>query len=116
MKLVSRRRAGMRAALWMQRMVLVGMLGVGVVVGIDAEKLLLAQQQGFNRTTLLKTDAPGTKSYDVIMVKADLLPGGTTGAHWHHGLEVGYILQGSIVLEQKGKPSLTLKAGDTYKN
>ena len=115
-KLVSRREQGMRAALLTQRMVLVGILGVGVIAGIGVERLVLAQQEGFKRTPLLRTDSPGTKNYDVVLVQGDVLPGGTSGAHWHHGLEVGYIVEGSLVLEQEGKPSLTLKAGDTYRN
>jgi quercetin dioxygenase-like cupin family protein len=45
---------------------------------------------------------------------AEFQPGGTVGRHTHPGEEIGYILEGSIVLEQEGKPPVTLTAGQTF--
>jgi quercetin dioxygenase-like cupin family protein len=41
-------------------------------------------------------------------------PGASVGKHYHHGLETGYVLQGSAVLEVQGKAVKSLKVGDTY--
>lgn len=54
-----------------------------------------AQQSGIKRTLLLKKDL-------------------AAGRHFHHGEEVGYVLEGSAVIEIDGQPPLTAKAGDTY--
>jgi len=41
-------------------------------------------------------------------------PGGTVGRHTHPGEEIGYVLEGAIVLEKDGKPAETLSAGKTF--
>ena len=74
---------------------------------------LVAQQTGFKRTVLQqqKLSAPGREAVTAI---AEFQPGGTVGQHTHPGEEIGYILEGSIVLEQEGKPPVTLTAGQTF--
>ena len=43
------------------------------------------------------------------------IPGGVqSGRHTHPGEEIGYVLEGSVVLEQDGKPARTLKAGEAF--
>jgi quercetin dioxygenase-like cupin family protein len=73
---------------------------------------LFAQQPGFKRTVLQqqKLSVAGREAVTAI---AEFQPGGTVGAHTHPGEEIGYILEGSIVLEQDGK-SVTLTAGQTF--
>jgi quercetin dioxygenase-like cupin family protein len=72
-----------------------------------------AQQTGFKRTVLQqsKLSAPGREAVTAI---AEFQPGGTVGRHTHPGEEIGYVLEGSIVLEQEGKPPVTLTAGQTF--
>ncbi len=72
-----------------------------------------AQQTGFKRTVLQqsKLSIPGHESVTAI---AEFQPGGTVGRHTHPGEEIGYVLEGSIVLEQEGKPPVTLTAGQTF--
>ncbi len=62
-----------------------------------------AQQTGFKRTVLQqsKLSVPG---HEAVTAIAEFQPGGTVGQHTHPGEEIGYILEGSIVLEQEGKP------------
>jgi quercetin dioxygenase-like cupin family protein len=38
------------------------------------------------------------------------------GRHRHNGIEIGYVLEGSITLEHEGQPTRTLKAGEAFKN
>jgi quercetin dioxygenase-like cupin family protein len=78
-----------------------------IVVGVSA------QQAGFKRTLLQqgKLSVPGR---EVVQAIAEFQPGGTVGPHTHPGEEIGYVLDGTIVLEQEGKPTVTLGAGKTF--
>jgi len=71
------------------------------------------QPQLFKRTVLQQQDisAPGREA---VMVVAELQPGGAPGPHTHPGEEISYVIEGSIVLEQAGKPSVTVKAGESF--
>jgi len=79
--------------------------GIVAVVG--------AQQTGFKRTVLQQGDLsiPGR---EVVTAVAEFQPGATVGGHTHPGEEAGYILEGAVVLEQAGKPAVTLRAGQTF--
>lgn len=72
-----------------------------------------AQQPGFKRTLLQRADltAPGR---EVVQAIAEIPEGVAAGRHTHPGEEVGYILQGTVVVEIDGKPPVTLKAGDPF--
>jgi quercetin dioxygenase-like cupin family protein len=72
-----------------------------------------AQQSGFKRTLLQqsKLSVPG---HEAVTAVAEFQPGGTVGRHTHPGEEIGYILEGSILLEQEGKPPVTLGPGQTF--
>ena len=72
-----------------------------------------AQQSGFKRTVIQqsKLSVPGREAVTAI---AEFQPGGTVGRHTHPGEEIGYILEGTIVLEQEGKAAVTLGPGKTF--
>ena len=72
-----------------------------------------AQQAGFKRTVLQQSplSVPGREAVTAL---AEFQPGGRVGRHTHPGEEIGYILEGTIVLEQDGKPAVTLGAGKTF--
>jgi quercetin dioxygenase-like cupin family protein len=74
---------------------------------------LAAQQPGFKRTVLQQGNlsVPGR---EVVTAVAEFQAGATVGRHTHPGEEAGYVLEGTIVLEQEGKPSVTLGAGQTF--
>jgi quercetin dioxygenase-like cupin family protein len=74
---------------------------------------LAAQQPGFKRTVLQQGNlsVPGR---EVVQALAEFQAGATVGRHTHPGEEAGYVLEGTIVLEQEGKPSVTLGAGQTF--
>ena len=80
---------------------------LGIVVGLSA------QQAGFKRTVIQQADlsVPGREATTAI---AEFQPGATVGRHTHPGEEVGYVLEGTLVLEQQGKPAVTLGAGKTF--
>ena len=80
---------------------------VGVVVGVSG------QQAGFTRTVLQERDLsiPGRQ---VVTAVVEFQPGATVGRHTHPGEEAGYVMDGTIVLEQDGQPPVTLGAGKTF--
>jgi quercetin dioxygenase-like cupin family protein len=80
---------------------------IGIVAGLGA------QQPGFKRTVIQQSalSVPGRESVTAV---AEFQPGATVGRHTHPGEEIGYILEGSILLEQAGKPPVTLGVGKTF--
>jgi len=80
---------------------------IGIVAGLGA------QQPGFNRTVIQQSalSVPGRESVTAL---AEFQPGATVGRHTHPGEEIGYILEGSILLEQAGKRPVTLGVGKTF--
>ena len=83
------------------------------VLGFVLTGVLAAQQPLFKRTELQRGDisVPGREAISAIV---DFQPGGTPGRHTHFGEEIGYVLDGTLLVEQDGKPAVTLKAGDTF--
>ena len=81
---------------------------VFVLTGIAA-----AQQPAFKRTVLQQSDisAPGR---EVVQAVAEFEPRATPGRHTHPGEEIGYVLEGTFLVEQEGKAPVTLKAGGTF--
>jgi quercetin dioxygenase-like cupin family protein len=67
----------------------------------------------FKRTVLQQFDlsVPGREAVTALV---EFQPGGTSGRHTHPGEEIGYVLEGTFVFEQDGKPPVTLKAGGTF--
>lgn len=92
------------ASLAVATVVLTGVIGAGTVG---------AQQSGFKRTVIQQGDL-SMAGHESVTAVAEFQPGGTVGRHTHPGEEVGYILEGTIVLEQEGKPSVTLGPGRTF--
>ena len=65
---------------------------------------------------LLLTGSTESQTHEAVMGVAELAPGATSGRHKHPGIEIGYVLEGSVRLEQEGKPVRVLKAGDSFNN
>jgi quercetin dioxygenase-like cupin family protein len=74
----------------------------------------LAHAQGIKRTLLQDWDVPGSK-YHAVLGIAELPPGGVAGRHTHPGTELGYLLEGEIVLLVDGQPEQHFKAGDSWR-
>jgi quercetin dioxygenase-like cupin family protein len=86
-------------------------VGALAVVGIIAA--VSAQQATFSRVVLQQVDisVPGREAVTALVT---LPPGVTSGRHTHPGEEVGYVLEGPIVVEQDGKPAVTLETGKAF--
>jgi quercetin dioxygenase-like cupin family protein len=71
------------------------------------------QQAGFKRTILQQVDL-STPGREVVTVVAEFAPGASTGWHTHAGEEVPYVLEGSVLLQQDGKPDMMLATGKAF--
>jgi quercetin dioxygenase-like cupin family protein len=68
-------------------------------------------QQDVKRTDLQRHDLsiPGRET---LQVRVDFPPGVLAPRHTHFGEEIVYVLEGTLLYEIEGRPSVTLKAGE----
>ena len=109
---MNRTSAGKRRRAFVLCVALVSAAAVGAAV----DRLAFAQQPGIKRTILLRTDEPGSQTHEAVMGVAEIAPGAMAGRHRHPGIEIGYVLEGSVTLEHEGEPPKVLKAGDAFNN
>ncbi len=81
------------------------------VIGVLA--VVAAQQTGFRRTVLQQEDL-AIPEHEAVTAMAELDPGASSGQHTHSGDEIGYVLDGTLTLEQDGKPTMALSAGEAF--
>ena len=81
------------------------------VIGVLA--VVAAQQTGFRRTLLQQEDL-AIPEHEAVTAMAELDPGASSGQHTHSGDEIGYVLDGTLTLEQDGKPTMALSAGEAF--
>ncbi len=81
------------------------------VMGLLA--VVAAQQAGFRRTLLQQEDL-AAPDHEAVTARAELDPGASSGRHRHSGDEIGYVLDGTLTLEQDGKPTMALSAGEAF--
>ena len=89
---------------------------VGGVLGAMLDRVVVAQQTGITRTVLQRVDVPSSTTHEAVMATAELQPGASAGRHLHHGVEIGYVLDGTVVFEHAGRPPVTKKAGEVFQN
>lgn len=83
------------------------------VVAFVLAGALAAQQPAFKRTLLQQSDI-SVAGHEVVSAVAEFEPRATPGRHTHFGEEVGYVLEGTFLIEQEGKAPVTLKAGGSF--
>ena len=88
----------------------------GVVVGIGIDRAAGGQQEGIKRTMLQTIDNPASDKHQAVMGLAELAPGASSGKHRHYGVELGYVVEGTVIVEHEGRVPVTLKPGQTFKN
>ncbi len=62
---------------------------------------------------LLKAVLPGTENLEVAVYEAEYAPGGANPRHLHPAAITFYVVSGTGVWQEEGKPSVTLHAGDS---
>ena len=73
----------------------------------------LAAQDGTVRTLSTK-DLAGVPGRELSMITVEYPPGESTPAHTHDAQAMVYVLEGSIVMQAKGKEPVTLTPGQTW--
>ena len=76
--------------------------GSTLVAEDDAVKLLLSKDL---------SEVPGK---EISMITVNYAPGASTPMHTHSAQSMVYVLEGSIVMQVKGGPAMTLGPGQTY--
>lgn len=66
-----------------------------------------------HRTELQHT-ASSIPGREIVQVLTEIPSGVESGWHQHPGEEVGYILAGTVKMTIRGRPTLTLRAGDAF--
>ena len=69
------------------------------------------QPAGIGRTEALRHDL-GEHGREAIQVRVDFAPGAAFGKHAHPGVEIAYVLEGTVEYQFEGKPPVTLEAGN----
>ncbi len=64
--------------------------------------------------SLASKDLAGVAGKELTMITVDYQPGGSSPAHTHHAQALLYVIEGSIVMQVKGKAPVTLTAGQTF--
>jgi quercetin dioxygenase-like cupin family protein len=85
----------------------------GTLAGAIGIGTLYAQQPGFKRAVLQKQEL-SAQGRDAVVALAEFVPGGVAGRHTHPGEELGYVVEGTLLLEVDGRAPQTLKAGDVF--
>jgi len=64
--------------------------------------------------TLLSKDLAGATGKELLMITVEYPPGGSSPTHTHQAQAMVYVLEGSIVMQSKGKAPVTLAPGQTW--
>jgi quercetin dioxygenase-like cupin family protein len=67
------------------------------------------------RTEIRRVDLSGAPGMEVITSIVEVHKGETIARHLHHGVEAGYVLQGTLV-QYPGKPPTMMKTGTPIMN
>jgi quercetin dioxygenase-like cupin family protein len=66
------------------------------------------------KRTELQHSASSIPGREIVQVLTEIPAGVASGWHMHPGEEVGYILAGTVRMEIKDSPALTLEMGDPF--
>ena len=89
------------------------LLAFGVALTSALPSAALAQKldaNGIERTEVVRRDLDATR--EAIQVRVDFGPGALAPRHSHPGVELAYVLEGTIEYELEGK-AVVLKAGES---
>ena len=63
---------------------------------------------------VLRSPLAGTPGVEVIVSDVVIPPNGQVARHYHPGEEFLYLIEGTAIHVEQGKPDLPLKVGDSY--
>lgn len=65
-------------------------------------------------TPIMKKDLPDYPGKEGLMISVEYEPGGSTPIHKHEADAFVYVIEGSIVMQLKGKEEVTVSPGETF--
>jgi len=86
---------------------------IGLALLLLMTGTLMAQQPP-KVTPLMSRDLTESPGRDVLMITVEYEPGGADPVHRHNAHGFIYVLEGSVVMQVKGGPQVTLKPGQTF--
>jgi quercetin dioxygenase-like cupin family protein len=101
----------MRKSAVIQCLMGVLLFALGVATGLVAQP----QTDSAQRVEQKRTDLSGAPGMEVIASTAEYRPGDVTRRHFHHGVEMAYVVQGARV-QAPGKEPMMLETGTTIMN
>jgi quercetin dioxygenase-like cupin family protein len=84
---------------------------LAVLVGVVAIQAQAPAPSGIKRNVLVKDEMAPMPAMTGYLIEVELAPGAESGWHTHPGHDFDYVRSGEAILEVKGKPPQTLKAG-----
>lgn len=72
-------------------------------------------QDSAGRKELRRVDLSGAPGMEVVLSLSEYKPGDELPAHFHHGVEAGYVVEGGMV-EVPGKPAFAIPSGAPIMN
>jgi quercetin dioxygenase-like cupin family protein len=63
------------------------------------------------RTDILRQELSDA-THEAVQARVDFAPGAMFGVHVHPGIEIAYVLEGSLEYQIEGRPPIVLRAGD----
>ena len=86
----------------------------GILVGALGEHAISAQKSTVSRVELINADLAEFPGKEARLYTVELAPGAITPRHRHPGHYFSYVLEGTGVLEEDGKPERSLNPGTAY--
>jgi quercetin dioxygenase-like cupin family protein len=65
-------------------------------------------------TSLMSKDLPESPGKELLMIKVEHAPGGSSPVHRHNAHAMVYVLKGSVVMQVKGGKEVTLTPGQAF--
>jgi quercetin dioxygenase-like cupin family protein len=81
---------------------------------MSSENTTVDELAGRLKRTELQHAASSIPGREIVQVLTEIPAGVASGWHMHPGEEVGYILAGTVRMEIKDRPTLTLNTGDPF--
>lgn len=96
------------------RLIWIGVVTMGVLCMLQAGPAASQEKRGaIPHAPLLKTVLPGTANLQVAVYETEYAPGGINPRHLHPAAITFYVVSGTGVWQEDGKPPVTLHAGDS---
>ena len=91
----------------------------GLALGVALDRTAFAQQTrqpAVKRTVLGRMDVPQGPQYEGVMAIVEIPVGGDSRKHRHPGVELAYVLEGSVNVKYEDGTAKMFKTGDAMMN